>query len=191
MIGDESEIEDFCRREYAGLYRYVYALLGNHEDALEAVQESFLRFHRLCREENVRGSERPLLFRLARNVAIDLGRRRRTRLTRAREAADGKLLPFNPPEPRTPEELLLEKEAQRCAEQALAKLSQKEQDCLELRYGGLSYREVAGILQLSPNTVGPLMARALRKFREAYVELVEKKDASRESGDASRDARRR
>ncbi len=100
----------------------------------------------------------------------------------------GNLLPFNQPAPRTPEELLLEKETQRSAEQVLAKLSQKEQDCLELRYGGLSYREVAGILQLSPNTVGPLMARALRKFREAYVELVEKKDASHESGGDARGA---
>jgi hypothetical protein len=57
-------IEQFCRDEYAGLYRYAWALLGNKDDALETVQESFLRFYRMWREGAIRQHDRALLFRL-------------------------------------------------------------------------------------------------------------------------------
>ncbi len=177
---NESRIEQFCREEYAGLYRYVYALLGNKEDTLEVVQESFLRFYRLWQAGEVRRHERALLFRLARNLAVDRMRRQGTRAAYAQEPPSVNIIAFAPP--RTPEELLLEKELQQCARGALARLPQKEQDCLELRSSGLSYREVAAALHLNPNTVGPLMARALRRFRQAYEEILEKKGTSRKTG---------
>jgi DNA-directed RNA polymerase specialized sigma24 family protein len=47
MQTDERNIEEFCREEYAEVYRYAWTLLGNQDDALEVVQESFLRLHRL------------------------------------------------------------------------------------------------------------------------------------------------
>jgi RNA polymerase sigma-70 factor (ECF subfamily) len=163
-----NESEQFCRDEYAGLYRYAWALLGNKDDALETVQESFLRFHRMWREGAIREHDRALLFRLARNVAID--RQRRTHTTQRLQPDN--LIPF----PRTPEELLLEKEAEQIAVQALSHLSEKEQECLALRCGGLSYGEVAQVLQLSVNSIGPMMARALRRFRQKYEEILENKD---------------
>ncbi len=181
---DENKIEQFCREEYAELYRYARALLGDKEDALEVVQESFLRFYRLWQAGEIRRHERALLFRLARNLAIDRMRRQDTRVAYAQEPPSGNVIAFAPP--RTPEELLLEKELQQCAGQALARLSRKEQECLELRSSGLSYREVADALSLNPNTVGPLMARALRHFRKAYEEILEKKGTSCKTGGTGR-----
>lgn len=163
-----NEIEKFCRDEYAGLYRYAWALLGNKDDAQETVQESFLRFHQMWRQGAIREHDRALLFRLARNVAIDLQRRART----AQHSTIDNVIAF----PRTPEELLLEKETEHYTAQALDQLSKKEQECLALRLGGLSYGEIAGVLELSPNSIGPMMARALRRFRQKYEEILETKD---------------
>lgn len=160
-----NEVEQFCRDEYAGLYRYAWTLLGNKEDALETVQESFLRFHRMWRAGAIREHDRALLFRLARNVAIDLQRRTHT----TERLQPDNVLVFPP----TPEEVLLEKEAQQRATQALSQLSEKEQKCLALRYGGLSYSEIAQVLQLSSNSIGPMMARALRRFQQRYEEILE------------------
>jgi RNA polymerase sigma-70 factor (ECF subfamily) len=187
MQTDLSKIEQFCREEYTEVYRYACALLGNKDDALEVVQESFLRFYQISLAGEVRRHERALLFRLARNLALDRMRRQGVReayAQGAQETSRSNVIAFAPP--RTPEELLLEKELQQCASQALARLSEKEQECLELRSNGLSYREVAEALSLSPNTIGSLMARALRRFRHTYEEILEKKEPSRKTGFARR-----
>jgi RNA polymerase sigma-70 factor (ECF subfamily) len=77
---------------------------------------------------------------------------------------------------------MLEKELQAFANQACGRLSPKEQECLELRANGLSYREVAAALNLNPNTIGALMVRALRRFKQAYEEILEKKETSIKTG---------
>ncbi len=180
---NETRIEQFCREEYAELYRYAYALLGNKDDALEVVQESFLRFYQLAQAGEIRRHDRALLFRLARNLAFDRIRHQGVREAYAQGAqgtSQSNVLAFAPP--RTPEDLLLEKELQQCANQARARLSPKEQECLELRSNGLSYREVAAALSLNPNTIGSLMARALRHFRQAYEEILEKKGTRHKTG---------
>jgi DNA-directed RNA polymerase specialized sigma24 family protein len=48
MQTDERNIEEFCREEYAEVYRYAWTLQGNQDDALEVVQECFLRLHRVA-----------------------------------------------------------------------------------------------------------------------------------------------
>jgi len=109
-----------------------------------------------------------LLFRLARNLALDRIRRQGVREAYkqgVQGTSQSNVIAFEPP--RTPEDLLLEKELQQCASQARARLSPKEQECLELRSSGLSYRDVASALGLNPNTIGSLMARALRHFGQA------------------------
>jgi len=183
MQTDESKIEQFCHEEYTEVYRYAWALLGNKDDALEVVQESFLRFYRLWTAGEIRQHERALLFRLARNLALDRMRRQGVREAYkqgAQGTSQSNVIAFEPP--RTPEDLLLEKELQQCASQARARLSSKEQECLELRSSGLSYRDVAAALGLNPNTIGSLMARALRHFGQAYEEILEKKGTSRKTG---------
>jgi RNA polymerase sigma factor (sigma-70 family) len=183
MQTDESKIEQFCREEYTEVYRYAWALLGNKDDALEVVQESFLRFYRLSAAGEIRQHERALPFRLARNLALDRMRRQGVRQAYkqgAQGTSQSNVIAFEPP--RTPEDLLLEKELQQCASQARARLSSKEQECLELRSSGLSYRDVAAALGLNPNTIGSLMARALRHFGQAYEEILEKKGTSRKTG---------
>jgi RNA polymerase sigma factor (sigma-70 family) len=180
--------EEFCRHEYGAVYRYTYARVGNAEEALEIVQESFLTFYRLMLAGEVRDHERALLFRLARNNAIDLIRRRTTREQFAREVQRGTLIAFRPSEPPTPEEMLLEKERRRCAEEALARLSSRDQDCLVLRRSGLTYREVAEVLNINPNSVGQTISRALQRFERVFEQLLGR---SHEPEKKNREARRR
>lgn len=176
-------IETFFRQEYQGLYRYVYSLTRSPDDSLEVVQEAFLRFCRLARDGEVRQNERALLFRLARNLSIDLLRRANIRESHARELQSGNLIVLHLAPVKTPEEILLEKERQQNVARALGLLNKKEQECLALRRCGLSYQEVAEILNMNPQSVGQTIARALRKFRGIYNEIfgdeiLEKKAAS-------------
>jgi RNA polymerase sigma factor (sigma-70 family) len=159
----ETWFEEFCRREYAAVYRYTYARVGHADEAQEVLQESFLTFYRMLAGGEVREHPRALLFRLARNIAIDAVRRRATR--------DG-LLAFAPPPSPTPEEILLEKERRQCADEALARLSGRDRECLALRRSGLTYREIAEALNLSPQSVGQTISRALHRFEQAYEQLL-------------------
>ncbi|MGH9847414.1 MAG: RNA polymerase sigma factor [Blastocatellia bacterium] len=185
-----TRFEEFYRHEAQAVYRFVYARVGNHEDALEIVQESFLTLYQLQERGEAGEHERALLFRLARNRAIDLLRRRRMRETFGQEAAAGKVLLFRAVEtrtPPTPEDILLDKERQHCATTALAQLSERDQECLALRRSGLSYREVAEALHLNPNSVGQLINRALRRFAESYEALLGKKQNDEKTGKTRRE----
>jgi RNA polymerase sigma factor (sigma-70 family) len=186
----EGQFEEFYRHEAQAVYRFAYARVGNHEDALEIVQESFLTLYQLQQNNQAGEHERALLFRLARNRAIDLLRRRRTRETFGKEAATGNVLLFRSAEtrtPPTPEDVLLDKERQHCAMQALSQLSERDRDCLALRRSGLSYREVAEALGVNPNSVGQIISRALRRFADAYQVLLGQKGADEEAGKTRRE----
>jgi RNA polymerase sigma-70 factor (ECF subfamily) len=51
---------------------------------------------------------------------------------------------------------------------ALAQLPERQMKLLLLRNAGLSYPEIAQLLNLAPGSIGTLMARAGRAFQEAY-----------------------
>ena len=154
------------------MYRFVSARVRQPEDALEIVQECFLTFYQLQQKSEAYDHERALLFRLARNRAIDWLRRQRTRERLEQDATTTNILPFRSAEPCTPEELLLEKERQHYATTALTSLSERDQECLALRRSGLRYHEVAEVLHVNPNSVGQLINRALRRFAETYEALL-------------------
>lgn len=171
--------EEFYRQEVAAVYRFVYARVHHHEDAREIVQESFLTFYQLQPRTEAYEHERALLFRLARNRAIDWLRRQRTRERIEHDVTATNVVPFRSAAPRTPEELLLEKEQQSYATAAFANLSERDQECLALRRSGLRYHEVAAVLQVNPQSVGQLINRALRRFAESYEALLAGKIAGK------------
>lgn len=159
----QDDLEGLFRRESEGLGRYVSRILGNYDGTADVVQESFLRFCSMG-SRVVEGTGRALLFRLARNLAIDRVRER-CRVTQF----GGDVIEI--PVSTTPEDLLLRKERTRLLHSALSALSERDRELLALRHAGLSYREIAEILNLNQHSVGQLLARALRRFREKYVEL--------------------
>jgi RNA polymerase sigma-70 factor (ECF subfamily) len=182
----DSQIETFFRAEHKNLYRYVYQFVGNADDALEVVQEVFLSFYRLQKDQPTCKCDRALLFHMARNQGIDVLRRSKTRETYQKEALEGKLVLLHPSKTRTPEEILLDQEQRQATRLTLEQLSKKEQDCLALRRWGLSYREVAQVLHMNPQSVGQLITRALRKFRGIHAEILEKRGSVEETRSAGR-----
>lgn len=164
-----ARFERLYRQEYERVCRYVYRMLGNLDESLEVVNDSFLRLLELVRKRGEAACEPALLFRLARNVAIDLLRRRHVS-DAFRRSTDGATVVAMPS---TPEDLALRREESGLVDRALARLNAKQRDCLQLRASGLSYGEIAEIVGLSAQSVGPTLARALRKFRLHYVEPTE------------------
>lgn len=162
---------DLLGQEYAALCRYVYRIVGNREDTVELAQEACLRFCKMQSRVQGEQNERALLFRIARNLSIDLLRKRNVRTAHEQEAGRNNVAVLHPEE--SPEQRLLAKERQHQFQTVLGQLSEQQRECLLLRGSGLSYREIAVALRLSSESIGPTLARALRKFRTLYEELVE------------------
>lgn len=157
------------QRFYADLFGLAYRLVGDRMDAEDTVQEAFLKL-----------AEAPLLERpeaevaaWLRRVCLNLGANRLRGRRRAQERLErvGRLETAEAADdPTAPARAALRQEARAEVRQALARLPERQRHCLLLRYAGYSYAEVAATLEVAPGSVGVLLARAERAFREAYQE---------------------
>ncbi len=146
----------------AELVSTLYFLLGNHEDAQDAVQDAFLKCWRtrdsLAKVQNVRA----WIFRVGLNAAKDLQRsawKRRSRpLTGT--AAVGEFVAHAPPDN------LEEKESLELLREALKDLRPEERAVFLLRQNGdLTYEEIAELRRSPVGTVKTQMRAALQKLR--------------------------
>lgn len=149
---------------FGRLYRYLDRVSGEPELAADLAQEAFFRLHR-------RGSvpDAPEAWLIA--VAMNLFRNART--TRARRhrlltIARAEAVLADPPP--TPGEDLLADGCRARVRAALDRLPERERQMLLLRAEGYGYREIATALKVHEASMGTLLARAKRAFREAYTE---------------------
>src|ERR1043165_8799368 len=82
--GDERAFAAIFRRYHQSLYRFCLAIVGNPEDAQDALQNTTAKVLRALPGEEREIELKPWLYRIAHNESIDLLRRRRE--TRGRDA---------------------------------------------------------------------------------------------------------
>ena len=151
------------------VWRTAYRILGNHADAGDCFQETFvsaLSAARRQRVENWGG----FLQRLATARALDRLRQRLRQSGRGGHLSDEAAVPCLAPCPP------LQAEAQELNEQirrALADLPPKQAEAFCLHYlEQWSYQEVGEHLGIAINAVGSLLHRARAKLREALSSVA-------------------
>jgi RNA polymerase sigma-70 factor (ECF subfamily) len=173
--GDRQAHDEVFERYREPAYRVAYRLLGNTEDALDAVQEGFVKAFRNARSFERRCSFKTWLLRIVSNAALDLGRlrRRRDELTAAameRVAAEGALTPEHLDPSREAEEA----ELRGAVSDALALLPESQRRTFVLHVdGGLSYREVADAMGISIGTVMSRLFYARQKLKGILAARVQ------------------
>lgn len=121
-------------------------------------QEVFVDFHRLHLPEAAYAG--PWLHRAAANTALNAVRSRSRRARR--EATYGAIQGSRSADPAEAAETADERKRVRAA---LARLPKKSATVLALRYGGLSYAEVASALGVNIGQIGTLLRRAEAALR--------------------------
>jgi RNA polymerase sigma-70 factor, ECF subfamily len=145
---------------YPSLWRYVNRLLGDGDSTDDVVQEAFVR---ILGKPDLTGSDaRVWLFTVATNLVRDRGR---TTARRGRLVAGRSIGPEAGPDPA---ETLDRSERVREVRAALEQLSERDRQMLLMREEGFSYQEIARAVGVAPGSVGTLVARATRRFTEAY-----------------------
>src|SRR5438552_15183752 len=86
--GERTALEELFRRYRIAAYRVACRLLGNEADALDAVQEGFVKALTHLSGFQRRSSFKTWLLRVVSNAALDLGRQRGRREAVSLEAAE-------------------------------------------------------------------------------------------------------
>src|SRR5947207_12813041 len=86
--GQREALEELFRRYRALAYRVAYRLLGHEADALDAVQEGFIKAVTHLHTFHGRSSFKTWLLRVVSNAALDLGRQRSRRETCSLDAPE-------------------------------------------------------------------------------------------------------
>jgi RNA polymerase sigma-70 factor (ECF subfamily) len=166
--GHREALDELFRRYRQPAYRVAYRLLGNEADALDAVQEGFIKALTHLQGFQGRSSFKTWLLRVVSNAALDLGRQRGRRdavsLDTPHQAGD-----TVHPQLLTDDEAaqgLERADLRRLLDQALATLSEVQRQTFVLYADGeLSYREVAEAMGTSIGTVMSRLFYARQKLR--------------------------
>jgi RNA polymerase sigma-70 factor (ECF subfamily) len=147
------------------VWQTSYRLLGNHADAADCFQETFVSALEFCRRQKARNFS-ALLVRLATARAIDQLRRRFRRTRCETEPNDWTSLQSANPSPaqRAQQDELTDE-----LRRSLSKLPPQEAQVFCLRYlNDMSYRQIANELGIKANAAGVLLHRARAKLRESF-----------------------
>jgi RNA polymerase sigma factor (sigma-70 family) len=158
-----SWIEAALLRHEGALLAFAQRITGDLELARDVVQETFVK---LCSQERaaVEPQLAEWLYTVCRNAALDVRRKR----ARRPEAEEHDMERHGDPTSATAA-LEVQDEGRR-ALALLARLPEKQQEVLRLRFqGGLSYKEIARVTGESMGNVGWLIHVGLKSLRSSMA----------------------
>lgn len=159
---DNEVLRQIYRRYQKELYLYLYALCKNYELAEDLLQETFLKA--LLSLPGGHANMRAWLYMVARNLFFNYSKKEKyiVRMDELEEVAD-----------KNAEEMLerlLEEEQSRLLYRALQHLDRTKREVLLLQYfAGLSQKEIAAVLHLTPENARVLAYRGKRELK-SYLE---------------------
>ena len=164
----DGDFTELYRTHLRDVYSYSYYRVGNHHDAEDLTEQTFLQayrhFERAQRESNGRPM-RPWLIRIAHNLAAnyyrDRSRRPQTQLEDAAVVSA----------PHTTEDLAQGREELKEVLEGVAKLPGDRREALIMRFAlGMENREIARALGRSEGATKVLIHRAIRQLEQGLKE---------------------
>lgn len=182
QAGDKAAFEQIYWRYKDRIIAIVYGIVRNREDACELTQEVFARIYQHIGKYQLGTSFSTWAFRIANNLAIDKYRRKKTASETEFDsefqanyaAGDGVL---QPPVGLNPERACQCAELRSQIAAALDTLSEKQRAAITLcDIDGLSYKEIADVLNIQIGTVMSRLHYARINLQAALRHYVENKD---------------
>jgi RNA polymerase sigma-70 factor (ECF subfamily) len=160
---DAPEFEALFQQHWERLCSVLYRLVGDWAEAEDLALEAFVQLYRRppAHDQNLGG----WLYRVGTNLGLNALRAHKRRQQYEERAGTLDILAKAPENPAEAVERRLERRQVRAA---LAAMKPRSAQILILRHSGLSYAEIAVALDLSPGSVGTLLARAEGEFEKKY-----------------------
>ncbi len=169
--GDLTAFGQLVEKHQARLYHALVHWSGNHEDAEDIVQDTFVQAFQKLDSFQGRSAFFTWLYRIAFNLAVSRSRRKRPE-----QSLDHRRSELG--EEVTSEDETAERRAMRAEQvdqvrQAIARLHEDHRAVLVLReLEGLCYETIGEILDLPPGTVRSRIHRARMQLRELLKEML-------------------
>jgi RNA polymerase sigma-70 factor (ECF subfamily) len=157
--GDMRAFDALYERYASRLYGFLAAMLRSRADAEDVFHEAFLASLE-AREVDLRaGGFRAWLYRIARNRALNV-----VRSKQRGERAISALEPAEPPP--SADERIAEREIGAALDGAIGRLPPNLSEVFHLRVSGLSYEEMAEVLEIPLGTIKSRMSQMVAVLRE-------------------------
>ena len=171
--GDDEAFAQLMRDNETRIYNLTLRMTGNAEDAMDLAQEAFLNAWRGLNFFKGDSAFSTWVYRLASNACIDFLRRKKRRrdvsLPMPTDEEDGSR-PDVPDDRFLPERELERQELRQAVADGLSQLSDEHRQVLVMReLSGLSYQEIADVLDLEAGTVKSRIARARASLRKILL----------------------
>lgn len=157
-----AELLEHHQRE---IYRYVFRMSGDADDASDLMQDTFLRAFQAFPKLPPDANHRAWLYKIAHHQTLNLFRSRKRRATepiettpesRLERASDG------------PDSVTESKRLAGVLAEAIRNLTPRQRSALLLKkYEGLGYPEVAEVLRMSQDNARAQVHQAMKKVRAA------------------------
>lgn len=179
--GDHAAFRVLFDKYHKRAFSVAFGVLKNRQDALDVVQEGFVKVHRHLESFEGSSSFYTWLYRIVMNLAIDSLRRRKTSrpveyddaIRRDSDAAGedailARMLDANPRKAAIRRELVAKIDA------ALAELPDYHREVILLReVDGMSYEEMAEVLEVPKGTIMSRLFHARKKMQAALADYVD------------------
>jgi RNA polymerase sigma-70 factor, ECF subfamily len=164
----DRDFSELYRTHLRDVYSYAYYRVGNHHDAEDLTEQTFLQayrhFDRAQRESNGRPL-RPWLIRIAHNLAANYYRDRSRRPVTQLEDATVLTAPLET------EQMVEEREEVKEVLAGVSNLPDDRREALIMRFAlGMDNREIARALGRSEGATKVLIHRAIRQLEQALEE---------------------
>ncbi|MBC7361545.1 MAG: RNA polymerase sigma factor [Candidatus Aminicenantes bacterium] len=160
--GDKEAFMKIVEGYQQKVFILAYSMVRNREDALDLVQETFMRLYEKIQTYRPKENFTAWLMQIARNLSIDFLRRQKSRKKDNLDVLElGRVdlpSPSDDPAKFNPKEMI---------HKAVARLPEKQKLVFILHhYDELKYEEIAERLQISVGTVKSLHFKAIQKLRK-------------------------
>ena len=170
--GDRDALEPLMARHYKRVYRIGLGYLRNPEDALDVVQETFVRAFEHAARWDSSSEVAPWIARIAVNQSIDRYRRNKRRRATYSPLEEGDHQESLATPDVSPERRALSGQIGDRIARALQGLPKTQRAVFVLRhYEEMSLEEIAGALGLRLGTVKSSLHRAVHRLRERLAGL--------------------
>jgi len=169
--GDQDALKVIFEQYREKVYRIAYGVVRHREDALDIVQEVFIKLFRSIK--NFEGKSRfyTYLYRMAMNTAIDYARRTKRPPTSSIDEDVGRRLSDGAE--KRPDRIAMQRELEEKLNQAMARLPSDQRAALIFReVEGLSYEEMAEAMGCSMGTVMSRLHYARKKVQESLKDYI-------------------
>ena len=164
----DSEFSDLYRAHLRDVYSYAYYRVGNHHDAEDLTEQTFLQayrhFERAQRESHGRPL-RPWLIRIAHNLAANLYR------DRSRKPQTNIDAIAEPDAMHTTEDLVEGRDELRRILESVQQLPEDRREALIMRFAlGMDNKEIARALGRTDGATKVLIHRAIKQLEQMVAE---------------------